>query len=404
MKRAVILKAVFLLASMLPVAAPTLSGAELTVPHLEMASFGSVEDGEYVLKSVARADISVEGGYKYGALLRLAFVSGDLEKALSYGKLGALSTADPEALADRLNNQAVLGFSLAKVSARSLFGAPLDFTYFIGNADIFCSGDDFSLRFGTLPIGSAFRGFSYFPSGIKGNPAYQYDGIHALSGTGISLALTPWERFIPMVYLYQDASFIDETTGMAEQGRYSSDFRIMANGDLVKFEAFGGVTFPYGDYGLYRGGVLAFFSTGTGADFLAQVGVPSWSADEAFNVDKLYFLFEPRLSFGPAALHVTLFYHPLYYLNQKNPEEQGATDVNVKLLIGDLFKGGVEGGIETTMGIRTKAEDTFAVRVSPFLGIATDGVRWDFKVRIDPMAYGKPIGMFETYIGVRTAY
>lgn len=386
--------------------------AELTVPSLEMASTGTVQNGTFSLSSVAQADIALTGGYKYGGLLRLAFSSRDLEKALGYGRTSLdLASADPvpaadyNALVDRFNNLAALQFKLAQVSARKPFELPVELSYFIGFSDSFCSGDNFPQLFGSVPVNSEFKGFAYFPQGIGGNPSYQYNGIHQAIGTGFHLSLLAWQNFIPMVYLYQDSAFINESTGIPESGRYSGDVRLLINSQYVKFEAFAGATYPYGTYGMYRGGMLACFTTGTGADFLAQAGIPGWESGTDLKVDNLYFLFEPRLAIGIFALHITLFYHPVRYLQLLNPEERGATDINAKLLIGDIFKYRLQGGLESTVNLRSGASaNTLDLRIAPFLSIVTEGIRWDFKIRIDPFKYTKPLEMADTFIGVRTAY
>uniref|UniRef100_A0A7C3E2Z5 Uncharacterized protein n=1 Tax=Gracilinema caldarium TaxID=215591 RepID=A0A7C3E2Z5_9SPIR len=385
--------------------------AELTVPSLEMASTGTVQNGTFSLSSIAQADIALSGGYKYGGLLRLAFSSRDLEKALGYGRTSlepvtSSPTADEyNALLDRFNNLAALQFKLAQVSARKPFDLPIDFSYFIGFSDTFCSGEDFPQLFGSVPITTEFKGFSYFPQGIGGNPAYQYNGIHEAIGTGFHLSLLTWKNVVPMLYLYQDSAFINESTGIPESGRYSGDIRLLINSQYVKFEAFAGATAPYGDYGLYRGGLLAFFTTGTGADFLAQVGIPGWEAGTEIQVDNLYFLFEPRLSIGLFALHITLFYHPVRYLQLLNPEERGATDINAKLIIGDILKYRLQGGLESTINLHSDStNNTLDLRVSPFLSVVTEGIRWDVKIRINPFKYTTPFEMADTFIGVRTAY
>jgi hypothetical protein len=385
--------------------------AELTVPSLEMASTGTIQNGTFSLSSIAQADIALSGGYKYGGLLRLAFSSRDLEKALGYGRTSLEpATGNPtqeeyNALLDRFNNLAALQFKLAQVTARKPFDLPLEMSYFIGFSDTFCSGEDFPQLFGSVPITTEFKGFSYFPQGIGGNPAYQYNGIHQAIGTGLHLSLLPWKHVVPMLYLYQDSAFINESTGIPESGRYSGDLRLLVNSDYVKFEAFAGATAPYGDYGIYRGGLLAYFTTGTGADFLAQVGIPGWEAGTALKVDNLYFLFEPRLSIGLFALHITLFYHPVRYLQLLNPDERGATDINAKLLIGDILKYRLQGGLESTVNLRSGASNnTLDLRISPFLSVVTEGIRWDVKLRIDPFKYTKPLEMADTFIGVRTAY
>jgi hypothetical protein len=385
--------------------------AELTVPSLEMASTGTIQNGTFSLSSIAQADIALSGGYKYGGLLRLAFSSRDLEKALGYGRTslepatGTPTQEEYNALLDRFNNLAALQFKLAQVTARKPFDLPLEMSYFIGFSDTFCSGEDFPQLFGSVPITTEFKGFSYFPQGIGGNPAYQYNGIHQAIGTGLHLSLLPWKHVVPMLYLYQDSAFINESTGIPESGRYSGDLRLLVNSDYLKFEAFAGATAPYGDYGMYRGGLLAFFTTGTGADFLAQVGIPGWEAGTALKVDNLYFLFEPRLSIGLFALHITLFYHPVRYLQLLNPEERGATDINAKLLIGDILKYRLQGGLESTVNLRSgSSNNTLDLRISPFLSVVTEGIRWDVKLRIDPFKYTKPLEMADTFIGVRTAY
>jgi hypothetical protein len=334
-----------------------------------------------------------------------------LEKALGYGRTslepatGTPTQEEYNALLDRFNNLAALQFKLAQVTARKPFDLPLEMSYFIGFSDTFCSGEDFPQLFGSVPITTEFKGFSYFPQGIGGNPAYQYNGIHQAIGTGLHLSLLPWKHVVPMLYLYQDSAFINESTGIPESGRYSGDLRLLVNSDYVKFEAFAGATAPYGDYGMYRGGLLAFFTTGTGADFLAQVGIPGWEAGTALKVDNLYFLFEPRLSIGLFALHITLFYHPVRYLQLLNPDERGATDINAKLLIGDILKYRLQGGLESTVNLRSgSSNNTLDLRISPFLSVVTEGIRWDVKLRIDPFKYTKPLEMADTFIGVRTAY
>lgn len=389
-----------------------INSAELTVPSMEMASTGTVVDGEFQLSSIAQADIALQGGYKYGGLLRLSFSSRDLEKALGYGRTSlepatsdSVSAAEYNTLVDRFNNLAVLGFKLAQMSARKPLDLPIDVSYFIGFSDTFCSGEDFPQLFGSAPIGTEFKGFAYFPQGIDGNPSYQYNGIHEAIGSGFHLSVRAWDQIIPMLYVYQDSAFINETTGIPESGRYSGDFRLLVNSQFIKFEAFAGGTIPYGTYGMYRGGLLAYFTTGTGADFLAQVGIPGWEAGTDLRVDNLYFLFEPRLSMGLLALQITLFYHPVRYLQLLNPDERGATDINAKILLGDITKQRVQGGLEGTINLRSGTTDSsFDLRLSPFISVITEGIRWDVKVRFDPFKYTKPLEMADTFIGVRTAY
>lgn len=399
-----------------PAGAPIFA-ADLSVPTLELATAGSVQDGAFVLASLARVDLSVEGGYKFGGTLRFAFDAADLEKALAYASspvealdpAATVSADDYNALVERLANGDALGFQLAKVAIREPFSLPIELAYFIGSEDVFCSGDEFPIRFGTASIGTEYRGFAYYPDGIGGDPTFQYDGIYAVAGTGFSLSWTGAQNVVPLLYLYQDAAIAGASSSTEpDRGHYSADARVLVNGKNVKFEAFAGATYPYGDYGLYRGGVLAYFSAGSGAEFLAQIGVPYWNPSTSFGIDNLYFLFEPRVDFGLTSIIVTLFYHPAYYL-QRETGEQGATDVNFKLLFGDLRENAVEGGVESTIGLRgsgsgTSLADAFKFSMGPFMALVTEGVRWDFKFHLLPLNYAAPAEMFETYIGVRTAF
>lgn len=384
--------------------------AEISVPLLELATTGTVVDGAYVLNTHAATELSIEGGYKFGGTLRFSMDAGDLERTLGYaanppqpiGDGDPVTYIEYNELVDRLRNSAALVFNLAKVVVRSPFGAPLDLAYFVGDADVFCSGDEFPIRFGSAPVGSGFRGYAYFPDGIGGDPSLRYDGIHAAVGTGFSVAYTGWKRVVPIFYVYQDSSL----AATANLGRYSTDLRLLADGDYVKFEFFTGASFPYGDYGLYRAGALAYFSTGAGADFLAQIGIPFWNPQEDFGIDNLFFLFEPRVDFGFTSIIMTLFYHPAYYL-QRETNERGVSDVNFKFLIGDLKEMAAEGGFETTIGIRgdeQAASEPFRFSLGPFFSLVTEGVRWDFKLKVHPLDYTEPLEMFETFLGVRTAF
>jgi hypothetical protein len=384
--------------------------AEITVPRLEMATRGSVQDGDFSLSSLTTADIALNGGYKYGVLLGLSFESADLGKALAYRNFSLDPiTADPNAddyntMADRINNQAVLSFKIAQATARNLFNLPLELSYFIGLADNFCSGEDFTRRFGVSHIETDFKGFFYFPEGIGGVLSRQYNGIHRVQGTGLSLAFTKWDAFIPMVYAYQDISFLNQTPAGGGQPRYSGDLRFLINTEHVNMEAFGGISVAEDSSKDFRGGLLAYFSSGTGADFLFQGGIPNWQEGEDFSIDNIYFLMEPRISFGLFAFHVTFFYHPLQYLHIITEEERGKADINFKLLLGNMETAGIEGGFETTLGLKVNGMEDFSCLLSPFVSFIGDGLRWDLKVRVNPAAYEDISEMFEMFIGIRTAY
>jgi hypothetical protein len=373
----------------------SLAGAEITVPRLEMASLVSMENNTPAVASVAAVDIALEGGYKYQAYLGFSFESNNLEKALANSH---------NALLERTNNQAALSFRIARATARDLFNAPLDLSYFIGISDYFCSGDDFTSRFGTVPIGTEFRGFFYFPRGVNGDISRQYNGIHGVRGTGLSFTLTPWDHIVPMAYLYQDFSFTDPLSGAADLGRYSGDIRVLANLEWVKLEGFAGGTIGPDKPGVLRGGFLAFFSSGRGADFLLQGGIPGWNTTKPLSIDNVYFLMEPRINFNLLNLALTFFYHPAQYLQIETPAERGRADVNLKITAGDINNHAVEGGLETTLGLKVDGMEDFSVRISPFVSFVSSGLRWDAKLRINPLGSDAISSLVELFIGIRTAY
>jgi hypothetical protein len=390
-----------------------LAAAEITVPRLEMASRGRIEDEEFVLASVISADLALSGGYKYGMLLGFSFEAADLAKAMAYRNfnfehLSSTSTlTDYNNLVDQVNdrfkNQGTLSFRIARATARDLFDKPLELSFFIGEADYFCGGDEFSSRFGVNPIESEFRGFFYFPDGIGGDITRQYKGIHGVRGTGLSLALTLWESFVPMFYLYQDFSYFQYTNGKIGENRYSGDFRFLINRESVKLEAFGGISLNSGLDTNLRGGLLAHFSSQSKVEFLLQAGVPGWEKGDDFSIDNFYFLMEPRLIFENFGFYVTFFYHPLEYIHIKTEEERGKADINVKFLSGNTNTG-FSWGLETTLGLKIDGMEDFSVWVSPFAGFMASGLRWDAKLRINALEWETLPEMFELFIGVRTAY
>jgi hypothetical protein len=393
-----------------------LTAAEITVPRLEMADRGRVEDGEFVLGSVVSADLALSGGYKYGLLLGFSFEAADLAKAFAYRNFnfaylpaGTTPVSADEyndlvgQVNDRLNNQGTLSFRVARATARDLFGKPLELSFFIGETGYFCGGEEFTERFSADPVGTEFRGFFYFPDGIGGDITRQYNGIHGVRGTGLSLALTHWESFVPMIYLYQDFSYDRFTNSGTRGNRYSGDLRFLVNRESVKLEVFGGVSLNSGLDTNIRGGLLAHFSSQKRVEFLFQGGVPGWEKGDDFSIDNFYFLMEPRLLFDNFGFYVTFFYHPLEYMHKETEEERGKADINVKFLSGNAGTG-FSWGLETTLGLKIDGMEDFSVWVSPFAGFMASGLRWDTKLRVNTLAWETPAEMFEVFIGVRTAF
>ncbi|MDR2211478.1 MAG: hypothetical protein LBO65_08470 [Spirochaetaceae bacterium] len=397
-----------------------LFGAEITVPHLELASRGSVEDGDFGIRTSAEADISLQGGYKYGIILGLGAEIPNLQKALSYGRIELPygSTPGPtgdeynalvEEVNERFNNQATLSIRSVEASVRDLFGGPLEAGFFIGHYDKLGSGEDFQDLFGSLPVTTGLRGFLYYPEGLGGDPSLRFNGsVHSIMGTGIALRGMFREKLVPSLYIYHDLSFLDETTGAYLPGHYSGDFRLLANSAAVKFEFFTGLTYVNHDNPVIRGGVLAFFDAGTLA-LLMQAGVPYWEATEDFDINNWYFLLEPRIRAGQIGSTLTFFYHPVYYMNRiirdKNGDpEQGRADLNFKIFYGDINHSAFEGGLEATLGLKMYNGEDINLWVSPFVQIAGAGLLWNFKLRFNALYFNEGGDFAEGFIGIRTAY
>ena len=395
---------VFFFLTLWPVAA-----ADFTLPRLEMASRGSMDNGEFVLSSFLSADFALTGGFKYSFILGFSLDAPDIAKAFAYRNFkaepvlpGANTTGeDYNALAARMNNQAVLSFRIAKATVRETFGLPLELSYFLGSGDDFCTGDEFSSRFGLPQIGTEFRGYFYFPEGIGFNPTRQYNGIHGVRGTGLSLTLTKWEKIIPMLYLYQD--FMTPGRALAGNNHYSGDLRLLLHHNWLRVETFGGASLNADMNASIRAGLMLHLDAGHGAEFFAQGGIPGWIQGEKLSIDNMFFLIEPRLRFGLLGIFVTFFYHPMEYLHIITPEEKGKADFNIKFQLGKRDSG-FAGGIETGGELKTDGFEDFILRVSPFVSFITGGLRWDAKIRIAPLEYDVPERIFEIIFGVRTAF
>ncbi|MDR1286941.1 MAG: hypothetical protein LBK08_04955 [Treponema sp.] len=395
----------------------SLFGAEITVPRLELATRGRVnDDGEFALATNAIADIALDGGYKFGVRLGLSFTAADLGKAFAYRSFRflpvppgtAVSDLEYNSLTDQMNsamdNSAFLSFRSAKATARDLFSLPLELSYFIGHGDTFGSGEEFAARYGLFQVPTDFTGFYYFPDGIGGDINRRYEGIYQARGTGFSFALTRWNVFVPLFYVYQNLAAFEDGTYSFTGNRFSGDLRLLFNGNGLSVEAFGGVTGGRDPRIQFRGGLLAFFSSGADTDLLLEAGIPGWEKGSEFGADHLYFLIEPRLRFGIMAFHLTFFYHPLVYQGVRTNDERGRADINFKIIAGDPVSTGIQGGIENTLGVKVDDYDALTVRFSPFVSFISNGLQWNVKLRINVTDHSTPYRMFEVFAGIRTAY
>jgi hypothetical protein len=394
-----------------------LFGAEITVPRMEIATRGAVnDDGDFALATNALVDLALDGGYKYGIRLGLSFMSADLGKALAYQNFRfqplsagtAVTDVEYNSLAEEMNtamdNSAVLAFRIAEATARDLFNLPLELSYFVGHGDIFGSGEEFAYRYGLFQVPTSYAGFYYFPDGIGGDINRRYDGLYQVRGAGFSFTATPWDKFVPMFYVYQNIPVFEKGNLSYTGSRFSGDMRLIFNPENMAIESFGGITGGRDGTIQFRGGALAWFDSGKDAEFFVQAGIPGWEKGTDFSIDNVYFLMEPRLRFGLFAAHITFFYHPLVYDGIKTVTERGIADVNFKLMAGDVITKGIQGGIETTLRIHVDQNEDLKVWLSPFAGFVSNGLQWNLKLRMNMIDYRVPYKMFEMFAGIRTAY
>ncbi len=371
---------------LLLISASPVFSANVNVPSLELYTRGSMDSGVFGFESRGEMDLLLEGGYKFGVRV-----------VLDFNTLFPLETYS-------ISNMSILSFKSASATLREIFGLPLNFTYFIGESDIFCSGDVFPDLFGTLPLASNYRGYLHFP-----DSAFIYDGIHLINGTGIQVDVTTKpEKMLLSFYLYQDSMIdSDGNPTTLDPGHYSADVRTGFNFEKIKIEAFLGATYPApdSDIGYYRGGFL-FFAKEEGVEFLAQIGITRWSPmDDTFDINLFYLLFEPRVKFGILSIIPTFFWRPGYY-HQQSTEEQ-AFDVNLNFQFGDIYKNQVSGGLESNITYQLEeggvSRNEFRFKLSPYVQFATSGLVWEIRINTKLWPFNIE-DMLEGFIALKTEF
>ena len=392
-----------------------LPAVEITIPCFEMVTLGRMQDDDFRLATAVSVDINLTGGYKYGLSLGFSFDSPDLAKTLAYRNyqfsylpgdpgLDPVLVGDYNDLVDKANNlmnsRGTFTFRTIKATVKELFKLPLEFVYFVGEGDNFCSGDEFTYRFGSDPIGTYYHGLFYFPDGIGGDISRSYNGIYGADGTGISLALTMWDFMVPMIYVYENFPFLLPNSNYSEI-YYSGDLRFLLNHKKFKMDIFWGMS--YKNSMNMRAGLLTHFFINEKTEFLFQGGISGWDLDNKLNIDNFFFLMEPRFRFGIFSLYGTLFYHPVIYHNIATVQEQGKTDINLKFFV-QIPNSGISTGIEANMGLKINKMEDFVFRISPFFSFLGSGIQWDAKVRLNLRRLGNPKELFEFFMGISTSF
>jgi hypothetical protein len=354
------------------------AATNISVP-LELVSRGFMDGGVFAIESYGKMALSLDGGYKFGGRIILEYLNDFLEQ-------NPLGTS--------------LAFGGVSITAKDLFDLPANASWFVGEGDIFCEGEEMGTAFGTAPISTSYKGFSVFPEGTI------YMGIHQANGTGLKLdyKVDP-QALILSFYLYEDLNFItptlmaDGTTRTVLQpGYYSADLLMLANLGAVQLEAFLGGTYgPTTPFGNYRGGIL-FYVKGEGIELYSQIGIPKCdpATEPAFGFNLFYLLFEPRLHIGIFSLIPTFFWHPGSYL-QRPTGESSSFDVNLETSLGDLTENGCRGGLESNFRY-TSSTSSFRLTESPFVSFVTMGIVWTLQASVNivwPLTANEFSGLIE---------
>ncbi len=374
----------FLLSLIITTAMVNIFAADISVTTMELISRGSMDGGNFVLDTFGDIDVEIAGGYKLGGALSLGITNGTVGLSNEDLTTGSAETY--------LSDSALLYLKSAQVSVHNAFNLPLTITYFTGETETFSNGDIFPAYYGSGQVASLFRGYFYFPDTVV------YDGLYSVDGTGVQIDTDfgrTWNKL--SLYTYQDNNY--------GQGHYSSDLRWNADGTNFKIDTFLGGSYPYGDHGLYRAGVLIDLIANEKGEFFAQVGIPRFSPNEdTIDIGMFYFLFEPRIHFGLGSLIFTFFSHPRYYKEYMETEtgETGNLHTNINLLFGKPEETPLAGGMETTM---LYSDDTdLSVTLSPYMSFITQGAVWNLKFNYLATETSDISRMFSAFIGVRAEF
>lgn len=362
-----------------------LSAVEVSIPSLELMSWGRLEKGRFGLYSRGYLEVVLLGSEKgFGGKAEFLLEDSNLEESPTLPPV-----YDSSALRQVFRKTLIV--KSLSVEMKQLFQLPVSMAYFTGSTDQIGSGKVFSSMFGLSSIASPVHGYLYFPKSI------QYEGLHTIGGTGLKLYTDKaFENLFLSAYTYQDQYL--------GKGKYSSDVWLAFNHEGLQLETFLGASYPISTYGVYRAGILFHYVTPEGGAFFTQIGVPRWDPvkDTRFTVDLFYFLFEPRVQIGLFGVSLTFFWHPSYYL-QTATNESGITDLFIRFTYGKQPHTSWIGGVENGVTLQTNAGEQVTYRLTPFFSILTSGVQWEFRVNFNLYPY-RWNSLIETFVGAKTSF
>jgi len=358
--------------------------ANVTVPSLELYTRGLMQDSGFTLVTRGELDLLVDGGYKFGGRFSLGFNSKNLESDFFDRESGTIGG---------------LTFNSASITIRDIFNSPLSFTYFVGENDIFASGDSFDDIFGIKHFSTSYSGYIYFADKV-----HYYEGIHQIAGTGIKLTLKPINEKVAMnFYLYQDGYFNTDPAASSlifEPGHFSLDYRVLFNLNNIHLESFVGSTYPAGNIAYFRAGLLFHVAEDFG-EFLIEVGIPKWSpGEDDFGRGLFFILFEARLNIGIFSFIPTIFMYPDFYLQQPTDDSE-QMDFNMKFHF-SKEEAIINGGLEANAALLDSYSE-LNIKISPYIGFITPGVLWQLKINAMILPFDIT-EMFDGFISINAQF
>jgi len=359
----------------------SVDAADIHVGTAEMYSHGYMQNGQFVFDNYAKFDLDLHGGMKFQAKLSFGL------ETTNFNFTATPTSGAPTS--DLLGR--VLLLNGAEATAKNVFGLPLDLTYFLGQEDVFGSGEVFPTNFDSPIVASSFGGYTTYPT----SPAILYDGVYQVDGNGLKISFpVNSQTLLVNTYIYQD--------GYLGSGVYSVDIRTALNLPTFKLETFVGATVPQGSYGLYRAGLFFYYRPTPVGEFMTAVGLTHFVPGTPINVEDFYLLLEPRVHFDPMSIILTLFWHPAYYLDSPT-NEGGNVDVDMKLQWGSAEKQNLYGGLENLVTVHQIGTNQLTYALSPYVSLNTSGVIWDLKITAVLLPFAVDT-LFQGYLGIRTEF
>lgn len=350
---------------------------DFALPSLYLLSNGYFDASErLVIATQFDFSLAFKSQTNLATEIVLSFYTSSLEDYFIAEQTPLAITTDTGDLANSLrilNAQNFAGIKKIAISIPQLLAPGISATFFSGHYDALGS-EAVVKKAGTYKtLLPHITDRIYMPLGINNQGLRWYEGIHPVFGTGLKLSYAG-KSFETAAYLYQD-SWIGK-------GYYSSDIRLMFFTPRVSLDVFGGISFPQGQWGLYRMGLFFNYNTGDIAEITAQIGIPYWMSGTILTMDMFYFMLEPRVNFGAGFLTLAIFFHPGYYAQQET-NETGVLDFKATIAFGSLEKGGLQSGVEALLSFDPNiANNQFSMAVSPFLSMNQAKTQWQIKLTI----------------------